>query len=153
MLQNLTASTTEIGGDRKPLDLIAAPEGYAIWRERAIDHLAKGRKDIQQLLRWAEGRTDEVDTKALEAQCQVLKVSDGSDYISYVFHGALKHIMSDSLLDRARNAGTHGIELWRALHAEWRAVHRVCYLPKHSGCRVRPIAPQCHNYRWHFLSG
>ena len=54
--QSRTASTIGIGGDRNPLDLIAALEGYVLWRERAIDHLAKGRLDIQQLLRWAESR-------------------------------------------------------------------------------------------------
>jgi hypothetical protein len=49
------------------------------------------------------------------------RVTEDVECISYVVFEAVKGIMSDALLTRARTCGDgRGLELWRKLHAEWR---------------------------------
>ena len=54
-------------GDNKRLDLVAQPEAFVTWGDRAIGHLAKGRPDIRRLLTWAEKQTTTIDMPAEHA--------------------------------------------------------------------------------------
>lgn len=107
-------------GDNKKLDLVTEPEGYLTWRERALDFLAKDRPDIYSLLLWAEklGRDPSKDEEAVEIGR--LGIQDDPEGLNFVLFAAIKHVVTDGLLSRARNCGTRGLILWRALHSEWK---------------------------------
>ena len=51
-------------------------------------------------------------------------MEENPEQISFTLYNAIKHIISDDLLSRARNADNQGVELWRALHAEWKGTSR-----------------------------
>ena len=104
-------------GDNKKLDLIVTPEAYLTWRDRAIGHLAKDRPDIRRLLLWAEKQTEVIDTNM---EVKGSGVFEKAEEVSYVLFEAIKFIIHDNLLSRARVCGDgRGLELWRKLHSEW----------------------------------
>lgn len=49
------------GHDFKKLDLVSHPEGFVVWRDRALGHLAKDRPDVKAWLLWAEKQAVEID--------------------------------------------------------------------------------------------
>jgi hypothetical protein len=108
-------------GNNKPLDLDAKPESYAAWRERALGYLAADRPDVRRLLLWAEKQGTQIDENLEKRGAAEARVAEDVEYISYIVFEAVKGIMSDGLLTRARTCGDgRGLELWRKLHAEWR---------------------------------
>ena len=46
-------------GDNRRLDLVAAPDAYLVWRDRALGHLCRDRPDVRKLLVWAESQSKE----------------------------------------------------------------------------------------------
>jgi hypothetical protein len=108
-------------GNHKCLDLDMNPEGFIAWRERALGHLCAARPDVRKLLLWAEQHTGTI-TEAEEMRAATeLNLQEDVEHISYVVFEAVKAIMTDALLSRARACGDgRGLELWRRLHAEWR---------------------------------
>ena len=109
-------------GDSKKLDLIAHPEGYLIWRDRAMGQLAKDRPDIKDLLLWAEREVSEITRSREEDGVRYKGLAEGiseTARVSGVFFEGIKYIGADSLLSRARNCEGHGLELWRMLRTSW----------------------------------
>jgi hypothetical protein len=108
-------------GGHRCLDLDANPEGFIAWRERALGHLSTARPDIRKLLLWAEQHAGEI-TEVAEARAAVeVNLMEDVGYVSFVLFEAIKAIMADGLLSRARACGDgRGLELWRRLHTEWR---------------------------------
>jgi hypothetical protein len=108
-------------GGHRNLDLDVNPEGFVAWRERALGYLSADRPDIRKLLLWAErqvGIIGEADELRGFVDCGV---AGEPEHVSYVIFEAVKTIMTDALLSRARACGDgRGLELWRRLHAEWR---------------------------------
>ena len=107
-------------GDNKRLDLVAQPEAFVTWRDRAVGHLAKGRPDIRRLLTWAEKQTTTIDTSAEHAGAVEVGMTENVEEVCYALFEGIKHIIHDNLLGRARICGAgRGLELWRKLHSEW----------------------------------
>ena len=106
-------------GDNKRLDLIVQPEAYLTWHDRALGHLAKDRPNIWRLLLWAEKESKPIDVEAERRGAGVSGVFEEVEEVSYVLFEAIKYIINDNLLTRARTCGDSGLELWRKLHAEW----------------------------------
>lgn len=105
-------------GSNKSLDLAQTPEVYLAWRDRELGHLTKDRSDIHQLLQWVVRQATPIVQGQLVEQAQTLEILD-IDHVSYVLFEAIKHIIADSLLGRARLCDQQGFELWRRLRAEW----------------------------------
>ena len=57
-------------GSNRHLDLIAAPDAYLVWHDRALGHLRGGRPDVRKLLLWAEGQTGEELAAKLEVEAE-----------------------------------------------------------------------------------
>jgi hypothetical protein len=107
-------------GDNKRLDLIAQPEAFVTWRDRALGHLAKCRPDVRRLLIWAEKQTIAIDTNGERFGAHENGVTEDANEVSYILFEGIKHIISDNLLSRARLCGDGcGLDLWRRLHSEW----------------------------------
>ena len=107
-------------GDHKRLALLTEPEGYLVWRERALGYLGKDRSDIRDLLVWAEKQSGEVDSVVLQAKFAELRIPEQQSRVDYALHTAIKFILDDQILDRARFVDGRGVELWRKLHIEWK---------------------------------
>jgi len=109
-------------GDHKRLDLDTRPDGYVAWRDRALGHLAKDRPDVRRLLLWSEQQGLPIGAPEEPAgAAQVGLDPANAEHVSYVLFEAIKSIVADSLLGRARACGDgRGLELWRKLHTEWR---------------------------------
>ena len=115
-------------GNRTTLDL-SRPTAYLNWYDQAVDFLAPpGRADIKALLKWAEKQQSPIDLAAEiagvreVAAMQGLRLREGEDgvgFISDTILSALRFMIHDNLLGRARAAG-RGLELWRKLRAEAR---------------------------------
>ena len=109
--------------DNKRLDLVSQPDGYLVWRDRALAHLAKDRPDVRSLLVWAEKQPERIAeaTEAIGAtQAQLREGPSSVRLVSYTLFDGIKHLLSDNLLGRARACGDgNGLELWRTLHSEW----------------------------------
>ena len=106
------------GWTSKALEPGISPEAFQIWRERALCFLSQGRQDIRRMLQWAEGQT----AAEVEHGAATHALGFGMhDYtrVDFILHGAVMHIIGDSLLGRARCCEDHGILLWRTLCAEW----------------------------------
>ena len=110
-------------GDHKKPDLAGDPAGYSTWQERAMDHLAKDKPEIRQWLLWStqefndqRGTVELTPSAAAEAgnRCGVANVKQAN----YVLYTAIKHIISDHLLSRAKGCEGEGLVLWRKLFAE-----------------------------------
>ena len=112
-------------GDFQKLDLITAPEGYTVWRERAMGFLAKDRPDVHSLLEWAEKQEEELTEDATEEVMRRLEVHEDQATINYVLHGAIKLSIGDSLLGRAIATAKpfpRGLALWRPFSKNGRGV-------------------------------
>ena len=108
------------GNDNKRLDLVVKPEEYLTWHDRALGHLAKNRPDIRRLLLWAERQTGMIDEAAEKVGAGENGIFEVAGEVSYTLFEAIKYIISDNLLARARACGDgRGLELWRRLHSEW----------------------------------
>ena len=46
-------------------------------------------------------------------------INEIAETLNFVLYGAIKAILGDTLLDRARACESNGLELWRRLHVEW----------------------------------
>ena len=104
-------------GGHKKLDLTTDPGSYVTWRDRALTFLARERPDVLGLLEKAERREAVITLEAEQSMASEAGVTDPI-YMSYVLFGAIKHILTDGLLNRARAAGEgRGFELWRLLLA------------------------------------
>jgi hypothetical protein len=108
-------------GGHKLLDLDVNPDGFIAWRERALGFLTTDRPDIRRLLLWAERQGGPIsEVEEIRGARETMMMED-VDRVSYVVFEALKSIMTDALLGRARACGEgRGLELWRRLHSEWR---------------------------------
>ena len=106
-------------GDNRRLDLVAAPEAYLVWRDRALGHLCRDRPDIRRLLVWAEAQSKEELEGAAAAASAEFGVFD-LEMVDYVLFEGIKYTVTDALLTRARACEGHGVELWRRLHCEWK---------------------------------
>ncbi len=91
------------------------------WRDRTLG-LAADRRDIRRLLLWVEKQPPTVDAVGEQAGAAETGLSQGEiEHVSYVIFEAIRAIMSDSLLSRARACGDgRGLELRRRLHADWK---------------------------------
>jgi hypothetical protein len=99
-------------GDNRRLDLVAAPEAFVTWRDRALGHLAKCRPDVRRMLIWAEKQTAPIDEMGEKAGAAETGVTDNPHEVSYVLFEGIKHLIADSLLCRARLCGDgRGLEL------------------------------------------
>jgi hypothetical protein len=108
-------------GGHKLLDLDVNPDGFIAWRERALGFLTTDRPDVRKLLLWAEKQSGPItEAEEVRGARETLMMED-VDRVSYVVFEAVKTIMTDALLGRARACGEgRGLELWRRLHSEWR---------------------------------
>jgi hypothetical protein len=108
-------------GGHKLLDLDVNPDGFIAWRERALGFLTTDRPDVRKLLLWAERQPGTItEDDEVRGARETLMMED-VDRVSYVIFEAVKSIMTDALLARARACGEgRGLELWRRLHSEWR---------------------------------
>jgi hypothetical protein len=108
-------------GGHKLLDLDVNPDGFIAWRERALGFLTTDRPDVRRLLLWAERQGGPIaEAEEIRGARETMMMED-VDRVSYVVFEALKSIMTDALLGRARACGEgRGLELWRRLHSEWR---------------------------------
>jgi hypothetical protein len=108
-------------GDHRRLDLDIQPESFVAWRDRALGFLSADRPDVRRLLLWAEKQAPTIGSAEEHKGAAEVNLRDDVEHVSYVIFEAVKMIMSDSLLSRARACGDgRGLELWRKLHAEWR---------------------------------
>jgi hypothetical protein len=105
-------------GDNRRLDLITQPEGYLIWRDRALGHLSRDRPDVKRLLVWGEKQSAETLAVELGTAAHSFGLLDLAS-VDYALFEGIKHIVADTLLGRARSCEERGIELWRRLHVEW----------------------------------
>ena len=87
-------------GDSRRLDLVAAPEAYLVWRDRALGHLCRDRPDIRRLLVWAEAQSKEELESIAEAAAAEFGITD-LEMVDYVLFEGIKYIIADSLLMRA----------------------------------------------------
>eukprot|EP00974_Lingulodinium_polyedra_P055991 5384586-Lingulodinium_polyedra.AAC.1 len=60
-----------------------------------------------------------IDGPAEVAGAAASGVTECVENISYVLFEAIKFIIHDNLLSRARACDGRGLELWRKLHSEW----------------------------------
>jgi hypothetical protein len=108
-------------GNHKLLDLDVNPDGFIAWRERALGFLTTDRPDVRRLLVWAERQTGPITENDEARGAREAFMMEDVDRVSYVVFEAVKSIMTDALLARARACGEgRGLELWRRLHSEWR---------------------------------
>ena len=105
-------------GSNRQLDLVAAPDAYLVWHDRALGHLSSGRPDVRKLLLWAESQTREELEAKMESEAEQLGMHDAELVDTLLFEG-IKCVIHDSLLTRARACNSSGLELWRRLHSEW----------------------------------
>ena len=105
-------------GDNRRLDLVAAPDAYLVWRDRALGHLCRDRPDVRKLLVWAESQSKEELGGNLAPGAEQAGMSD-TERVDYCLFEGIKYIIADSLLTHARACDGRGIELWRRLHCEW----------------------------------
>ena len=109
--------------DFKKLDLISQPDGYSVWRERALGHLCKDRPDVRRWLLWAEQQHEEVDAALEIAGAREVQLDEGPDQastVSYSIFEAIKINIYDTLLPKAKSCGEgHGLELWRQMRLGW----------------------------------
>jgi len=107
----------------KRLTLVSQPEGYLVWRDRAMAHLTKDRPDVRDLLQWAEKQPEMLEADTEKEGATRTKLLEGPDkvaLVSYALYDGIKHLLADTLLGRAKACGDgRGLELWRRLHAEW----------------------------------
>ena len=82
-------------GDHKRLALVTEPQGYLAWKDRALGFLGKNRRDISELLVWAESQEEEVTTEILQRRWAQMGSSEDSAEVDYTLHAALKHIITD----------------------------------------------------------
>jgi hypothetical protein len=105
-------------GANGKLDVTTSFEHFQVWKDRATMFLSKERPDVRLLLTWAEVQS-QVDLEAnIGAQAALLGVDDLA-LVEFGLHDGIKTIIVDGLLGRARNCVGKGLELWRALVAEW----------------------------------
>ena len=103
-----------------PLDLEVKPEGFLAWHDRALGLLSGNRLDVRRLLLWAGQSTVPLDTASERKGAHSVGLVDDVAAVSLALLEAIKHLLADSLLGRARTCGDSGLELWRRLAAEWR---------------------------------
>ena len=101
------------------MDLLVPPEAYSTRRDRAFGQLGKDRPDVRRLLLWAERQHGEIGTTQEVSGAAEAGVKEDVGYISYALFEAIKFIVHDNLLSRARSCDGHGLELWRKLFSEW----------------------------------
>ena len=106
-------------GDNKKLDLAGNQDAYDTWQDRALGHLAKDRPDVRRLLLWAERRSAPITAVEEAAGARECGVGGEVASISYTLFEAIKFILHDSMLSRARTCDERGLELWRKLRSEW----------------------------------
>ena len=106
------------GWTSKSLEPGASPEAFQIWRGRALCYLSQGRQDIRRMLQWAESQSADEVQHGTAAHARGLGMPD-FERVDFILHGAVMHIIGDSLLGRARCCEDRGILLWRTLGAEW----------------------------------
>jgi len=103
----------------KVFDNHVKPEAYITWRDRALDHLARDRLDVRHLLLWAEKEKSEMSLEMVAQKIRATGITEIAETLNHVRFGAIKAILGDTLLDRARLCESNGLELWRRLHVEW----------------------------------
>jgi hypothetical protein len=103
------------------LDMDVNPEGFVAWRERTLGYLAADRPDVRKLLLWAERQPGVIKEGDEQRGAVETGMTENIEHVNYILYEAIKAIMTDALLSRARACGDgRGLELWRRLHAEWR---------------------------------
>ena len=102
------------------LDLFANPAGFSAWQYRAIGMLSGNRTDVRRLLEWAELKKAPIDTAMAQQGAEQVGLTDDVGTVSYILFEAMKQMLADSMLNRARTCGDNGLELWRALAAEYK---------------------------------
>jgi hypothetical protein len=88
-------------GDNRRLDLVAAPDAYLVWRDRALGHLCRDRPDVRKLLVWAESQSKE-ELEGNLAQVAAQAGMSDAEMVDYCICEGIKYIIADSLLTRAR---------------------------------------------------
>ena len=106
-------------GNQK-LDLIAKPEAFLIWKDRAMSHLSKDRIDIKRLLMWAEVQPDVLQQSDAVRGASETGVTENMQTVNHTLFEAIKAILDDALMTRARQCDSNGLELWRKFHTEWK---------------------------------
>jgi len=100
------------------LDVGTSSESFQVWKDRAMMFLSRERPDVRKLLTWAETQSKDDLEADLAEQAGRFGIAD-LGAVEYAIHDAIKAIIQDSLLGRARNCVERGCELWRSLCAEW----------------------------------
>jgi hypothetical protein len=111
----------KIWGGHKLLDLDVNPDGFIAWREPALGFLTTDRPDVRKLLLWADHQPGTITEHEEQRGSAETQLKEDVEHLSYVVFEAVKTIMTDALLARARACGEgRGLELWRRLHSQWR---------------------------------
>jgi hypothetical protein len=92
-------------GGHKLLDLDVNPDGFIAWRERALGSLTTDRPDVRKLLLWAERQSGTITEQEEIRVARETQMMEDIDRVSYVVVEAVKTIMTDALLARARAHG------------------------------------------------
>ena len=111
-------------GDKPKLDL-SKPTEFINWYDQALDHLAPPeRGDVRMLLKWAETQPSDIGAQEEQMGAQAVGLIEGpagASFVSSVILAALRHIISPTLLAKARAVGEgRGLQLWRKLFLEAR---------------------------------
>ena len=102
------------------LDLFTNPEGFIALQYRALGMLSGNRTDVRRLLDWAEPKKAPIDAAMAQQGAEQVGLTDDVGTVSYILFEAMKQMLADSMLNRARTCGDNGLELWRALAAEYK---------------------------------
>ena len=102
------------------LDLFANPAGFSAWQYLAIGMLSGNRTDVRRLFEWAELNKALIDAAMAQQGAEQVGLTDDVGTVSYILFEAMKQMLADSMLNRARTCGDNGLQLWRALAAEYK---------------------------------
>ena len=119
------------------LDLIAKPEAFLIWKDRATSHLSKDRIDIKKFLLWAEVQPDVLQQADCERGAVAAGVTENMQTLNHTLFDAIKAILDDALMTRARQCDGNGLELWRNFILNGRAPVQKSFPPRPSGISIQ----------------
>jgi hypothetical protein len=103
---------------------------YAAWKERAQEHMCRGKPALEALLRWAEQSPIRID-EAAESSYLLHGIEINATQASSELYSFTAHILGDEMRAKKLSAGAQrGLELWRSLFQEFEGNSAVVKLAR-----------------------
>ncbi|CAE8636765.1 unnamed protein product, partial [Polarella glacialis] len=103
---------------------------YMAWRERAQEHMCRGKPKLEGLLRRVEKSASSID-EAAELSCELHGIGIDASQASSEIYSLLAYVIGDELRAKKIAAGAQrGLELWRSLYNEYERNSAVVQLAR-----------------------